>query len=463
MMTIDELKQKISTLDEAVLKDFVVNLYQNHPELSSVIETLVLYDDPAALAKHILKRIQSVSRGRKYIDWRLNADFSHKLESIVTDIEDGLLERSPKHAFSLLDKFVATADKVYERVDDSSGSVGGVYYDAVLLWLRAAKAWKASSNAGAKVNWLERVYTLYLGNDYAVFDNLLPNSAILLNQDQLTQLAWRYESELKQALKTPSNEYSFNAKASSACVALGAVAEALKDPKLYERATLISSPEPNDLQKKSIIQIYLKFDQTDEALNWLNTPWLARFETDRLSLLDQAYQQSGQVDELIKTRYLTYCHDKQHVSFMRYFELLNDEEKQQARLEAIQTAAQGDELLANIDLLLKLDEPVPAQVLVLANLDKINDSFYGSLLDIAKQLEEHQCWLAATACYRSLLWGILNAARTKAYTHGAKYYKKLAVMLSDIHEFEPLVEHEVFIEQLKKKHGLKRSFWDRVL
>jgi len=239
-MTIDELKQKISTLDKAVLKDFVINLYQNHPELSSVIETLVLRDDPAALAKHILKQIQSVSRGRKYIDWRLNADFSRKLEFILADIEDGLLERSPKHAFSLLDKFVATADKVYERADDSSGSIGEVYYDAVLLWLRAAKAWETSSSAGAKVNWLERVYTLYLGNDYAVFDNLLPNSAILLNQDQLTQLAWRYESELKQALKISSNEHSFNTKASRACIALEAVAEALKDPKLYERATLMN-------------------------------------------------------------------------------------------------------------------------------------------------------------------------------------------------------------------------------
>ena len=286
---------------------------------------------------------------------------------------------------------------------------------------------------------------------------------MLLNQDQLTQLARRYESELKQALKAPSHEYSFNTKALSACVALGAVAEALKDPKLYERATLISSPKPNDLQKKSIIEMYLKFNQTDEALNWLNTPWLARFETDRLSLLDQAYQQNGQVEELIKTRYLTYCNDQQHVSFMRYFELLNDEEKQQARLDAIQTAERGGELLDNIDLLLKIGEPVRAQALVLANVEQINDAFYSSLLKIAKQLEAHQCWLAATACYRSLLWDILNAARTKAYTHAAKYYKKLALMLNDIHEFKPLVEHAVFIEQLKQKHGLKRSFWDRVL
>ena len=103
------------------------------------------------------------------------------------------------------------------------------------------------------------------------------------------------------------------------------------------------------------------------------------------------------------------------------------------------------------------------QALVLANLGEINDSFYGRLLDIAKQLEESQYWLAALACYRSLLWDILNTARTKAYAHAVRYYKKLAVMLNDIDDFGPLVEHEVFIEQLKQKHGLKRSFWDRVL
>lgn len=297
-MNIDDIKQKIDDLDAAIVKDFVLNLYLQHSELNTQIETLILMNDPSAYSKAILKRIQSISRGRKFIDYRTSGLFARDLDSILLDIESGLLDASPKQAFDLLTKFLSTANKVFERSDDSSGDIGGVYRSAVLMWLAAAKVWKDTTPAGKKVNWLERVYELYSDNDYAVYDTLLPNSNIVLSHDELTQLAWRYESELRQSLKSPDKKDNFNMATLTHGAALGAVAEALKDPALYERSTLIGSPEPNDLQKKSIIEMYLKFNQTDEALRWLNTPWLVRFESDRLRLLDKAFMQSGQTDEL---------------------------------------------------------------------------------------------------------------------------------------------------------------------
>jgi len=187
-MNIDEMKQKITALDADVVKNFLLNLYLQYPELNAQIETLLLYNDPTALAKAILKRIQSISRGRKFIDYRMSFDFARNLDSILADIKNGLLDRSPKQAFDLVTKFLSTSNKVFERSDDSSGDIGSVYREAVLMWLTAANAWKESSATGAKVNWLERVYELTCDNDYAVYDALLPNSAILLNHDQLTQL-----------------------------------------------------------------------------------------------------------------------------------------------------------------------------------------------------------------------------------------------------------------------------------
>lgn len=463
----DDIKQKIDAVDADTLKAFLLRLYQDYPELNAQIETLVLYNDPAALAKAILKRIHSVSRGRKFIDYRMSTDFARNLDSIMTDIENGLLNAAPKLAFDLMGKFLATSNKVFERVDDSSGEIGGVYRDSVLLWLKAAATWKRTTAAGAKINWLERVYDLYCDNDYGIYDVLLPNSAQLLSHDELTQLAWRYESELRQAVKQPSKEGSFNFVALSAGVALGAVAEALEDPKLYQRATLIHSPKANDLQKKSFIQMYLRFNQTDEALRWLNTSWETRFEGDRLRLLDEAHLQKGNVEDLKKTRFQCYQHDKTYSSFTRYLELLNDKEKQVARLEAIQLAEQSNEqsgaLLVNVDMLLCLNEAERAQSLVLANPKEIANCFYDSLLKIAKRLEKQKCWLAATACYRSLLWDILNQARSKAYTHAARYYKKLHVITEHIKNYAPLDVHAEFIKQLDEKHGRKHSFWRRVL
>ena len=69
-MTIDDLKQKLADIDAATLQDFILDLYLHYPELNDKIEALLLYSDPAALANALGKRIQSLRRGRKFIDYR---------------------------------------------------------------------------------------------------------------------------------------------------------------------------------------------------------------------------------------------------------------------------------------------------------------------------------------------------------------------------------------------------------
>jgi chemotaxis protein histidine kinase CheA len=456
-MNIDELQQKLFELDSAVLQNFVLDLYQRFPELSDAIETLVLFNDPLALKKAIAKRIQSLKRGRKFIDWRASAEFARNLDSIVTDIESGLLYASPKHAFELMDKFLATADTVMNRVDDSSGEIGGIYSSAVLLWLTAAKAW-----ADPKIDWLERVYQLDQSNDYGVLDPVLPNSHILLGQDQLKQLADRYEAEYHQAIKTqdPDDDYNWNAR--KACVALGYVAEALKDPGLYEHSVLIDSPDPNDMQKQSIVAMYIKFNQLDGALRWLNTDWESRFELDRLGQLDQVYELSGDKDKLCDTRRQIYQQNRSYSSFERYVETLNKDEQAAARQTAISQAEQGGDVITSADLLLQLGEAERAQQLIVSRYHDLEKSYYVRLGSLVKACEKEGCLLAATACYRALLLDILNRGYSKAYTHAARYFKKLDAMAGEISDFEPLIAHIAFLNQLETDHGRKRSFWERV-
>jgi len=456
-MELEELQRRLSDLDKEVLQDFVLDLYLHVSELADRIETLVLYNEPAALRKAIAKRIQAVKRGRRFIDYRASFSFARDLEMIIADIEGGLLASSPNDAFALADQFLATADAVLNRVDDSGGVVADVYRAAVLLWLTAAEHWRDSG-----IDWVERVHQLYQDNDYGVLDPLLPNSHILLNRDQLTQLAWRYESATRQAMKAQAADGEFNWPATKSAVALGMVAEALKDPVLYERSVLIRSPEPNDLQKQDIVAMYLRFNCNDEALHWLSSPWQARFETDRLRLLDQAYSQSGDRQHLSQVRQQIYQREQNYASFARYLETLHDDEKNAARLEAIRRAEQGVDVVVSADLLLQLGETDRAQALVLSRHQQLADGFYESLARLAKDLEQADCLLAATACYRALLLDILKRARSKAYTHAARYYRKLDAMANGIKGYAPLEGHQAFLAQLEKDHGRKRSFWARV-
>ena len=456
-MNIDELQQKLTEVDPVFLQSFVIELYQRFPELKDTIETLVLFNDPSALKKAIAKRIQSLKRGRKFIDWRASAGFARDMYSIVEDIESGLLSTSPKHAFELADKFLVTADSVMNRVDDSSGEIGGIYQNAVLLWLTAANAW-----GDLKTDWLERVYQLAKDNDYGVLDLLLPNSHILLNMDQLKQLADCYEAELHQAIKAKDANDKLNWEALKARVALGSVAEALKDPDLYEHSELIASPDPNDQQKKSIVVMYIKFNQLDGALRWLNTEWDSRFEHDRLRLLEQVYEQSGDKAQLRETRQQIYLQNRSYSSFERYLETLDKDEQATARQTAISQAEQGSHIITSADMLFQLGEAERAQHLIVSRHHELEKSYYVHLTSLVKSCEGSGCLLAATACYRALLLDILNRGYSKAYTHAARYFKKLEVMAGEISDYEPLIEHITFINQLETDHGRKRSFWERV-
>jgi len=262
------------------LRDFIFGLYLQYPELRDKIEALTLVNDPVALTRVLRKRITSLKRGRRFIDYRASFDFARELEAILADIESGLLECSPEHAFELVDRFLATAESVLNRVDDSGGAVGEVYRQAVLVWLTAAKAWR-----DANINWLERIDQLYQQNDYGVLDPLLPNAHLLLTADQLKQLA--------------------------------------------------------------------------------------------------RHQQ-------------------------------------------------------------------------------LAECFYDGLLRLAKAFEKADCNLAATACYRALLLDILAQARSKAYGHGVRYYKKLEASAKQIKVFKPLPTHDAFVQQLQSDHGRKKSFWARL-
>ena len=59
----------------------------------------------------------------------------------------------------MADAFLRTDAMVFERVDDSSGNVAGVYRDACLLWLDAA------ARSRGDEDWVERVRATVADND----------------------------------------------------------------------------------------------------------------------------------------------------------------------------------------------------------------------------------------------------------------------------------------------------------
>jgi hypothetical protein len=80
-MNVDTLKEKLTDIDADTLRDFILDLYLRYPELSDKIEALTLADDPVALSRVLRKRIASLKRGRRFIDYRASFDFARELEA----------------------------------------------------------------------------------------------------------------------------------------------------------------------------------------------------------------------------------------------------------------------------------------------------------------------------------------------------------------------------------------------
>jgi hypothetical protein len=85
------------------------------------------------------------------------------------------------------------------------------------------------------------------------------------------------------------------------------------------------------------------------------------------------------------------------------------------------------------------------------------------ILPKVAKLLEHENPLAGTILYRALLDDILDRARSKAYSHGAKYLGKLALLAKDADLTRPsgIVDHATYLTNIKKNHSRKSGFWTR--
>lgn len=86
---------------------------------------------PEAIAKLIDRRLSGLERAKSFIDWDKARAFRDDLRSLTDTITSELGTASPALAVDHLLRFLATHERVFERVDNSSGSVQDIYYQAI--------------------------------------------------------------------------------------------------------------------------------------------------------------------------------------------------------------------------------------------------------------------------------------------------------------------------------------------
>ena len=101
---------------------------------------------PADMAQEIRKRLTAIARSRSFVDW-------HQRKALVADLETQrqaiaqVAKVDAAEALDLLWRFMALANSIFNRCDDSSGSVIAVF-QAVPLQVLTSVTGRPDKNRG---------------------------------------------------------------------------------------------------------------------------------------------------------------------------------------------------------------------------------------------------------------------------------------------------------------------------
>jgi len=411
-----------------------------------------------ALIETISAQLQQIADEDEFYDYRSSYDFSERLSSVLSDIDNLLRPQDAHTALKLTEAFLELADDAFQRVDDSDGYVGDIFRGATRQWLVIAVELRHQQPDAE--NWPQKVLTFFDNNEYGVMDDIITNSAPLLAEQELRGLAAHFEADAKAVLASPKEPDRYNSEAAHACIGIKSVAEALQDMALYEQATLLISPEPNTLQLGRIIEFALAIGYLDRAAYWLEQPQWQRDQNRYRSLRRLWLKRNGDTGQL-KAELQQDFTERPHTYTLEPLWLMASDQEQpqlQRQVENLSTdKVAPDEWVA---MLLLVGNPQRAEAILLAEPEQFASVHYGTLLNWAKIFAEEHRPLAQVVCYRALLTDLLGRGYTRAYRHGAGCFHKLLALDKAIDDYQGLEDAQAFIHGLQTRHWRKRSFWE---
>jgi hypothetical protein len=102
-----------------------------------------------------------------------------------------------------------------------------------------------------------------------------------------------------------------------------------------------------------------------------------------------------------------------------------------------------------------------AAALVQRRIGAIDGNCYWILAPAAERLEAKQP-LAATLLYRRMIEFTLDRARSSRYGHAARHLASCAWLATTVTDWKGQVSHEEYLSELRRRHGRKSGFWNRV-
>ena len=434
-----------------------------------VTAALAAQKGPEAVAKIVDRRLGALEKAKSFIDWDRIRNFRDDLSATVAVMTGELADSSPALAVDRLLRFIATHEGVFERIDDSSGHIQGIYEEAIEALNTIAPKLKADDQALLPQKVMTALGASTHGYLVEVADAVAPHLPHPLLKDWGTRLlADQTAMEAQDAGRSDGNSYH-SSNASQYRQIRQIIADCVGDLDGY--IALEQQKHPNLQDNFAMAKRLLNAGRAAEALDWIRREPHSRtrfpkpqnliddLSPRKVSLEGQILDAMGQKAEAQDLRWSSF-EATLNVSILKeHLAALADFEEFDVLDRAFAYALQTKDIYSALSFFMEWPKHDMASKLVIDNQAKWNGNHYYQLATIAKDLE-HEYPLAATILYRALLDDILASARSKAYPYAAHYLsvlESLAPQLDDT--ILRIAPHATYFLDIQKQHARKSGFW----
>ena len=430
---------------------------------------------PAEVAREVRKRLATVGRSRTFVDWRKRKALVDDLQNQRAAIVEKVAPRDPGEALDLMWRFLAIADSVLERCDDSSGLVYEIFRFACEDLGEIAKAGKPDPATLA-----DRAFNVLMENRYGLYNRLIAVLSPALGREGLEHLKRRVLALSKESLpkarkkvqliagwdlgnRDYRDEILESSRASTVRLALQAIADAQGDVDAfitqYDEKTRKVPRIAADIAQRLLAggraeDAWSTIEATEHGRrDWPDFEW----EDARIDVLEAF----GRSDEAQAARWSCFERSLSAPHLRAYLKQLPDFDDLEAEEQALDHARKYTRLLQALSFFVSWPDLDRAASLVIERAGELDGNHYEFLTPAAHALAgKHP--LAATLVLRAMVDFSLTQGRSSRYRHAARHFMECASLASTIQDFGNFETHETYDAKLRGVHGRKSSFWSLV-
>ncbi|KKM00576.1 hypothetical protein LCGC14_1803070, partial [marine sediment metagenome] len=453
--------KNLETLGAARLADLLIEISTGSAVAKRRLRLeLAGAQSPKEAGRAVAKRLISIARARSFVNWQNRKPLVTDLQSQLRAIKEQIAPADPAEALALAWRFMQVATPLFERCDDSSGIVIGVFHDACAFLGEIALA------AGTPTESLaDAAITALRDNGYGQYDGLIAILTPALGEEGLVHLKQRIETLAATPVPVPpkgeweavgygsggatyAHQMEERSRQSVVEMALKDIADAMGDVDAFIAQYDAKTRKVPQVAAKIATRL-LAVGRAGDALGFIEradigkNSWVPReWQDSRLEVLEALDRK----DEAQTFRWSCFESTLESDYLRDFLKRLPDH------------AAAHPNLLPALGFFLEWPSPDRAARLLIDRHDEINGDRYELLVPAADALSE-RFPLAATLALRSMIDFTLSKARSKRYGYAAQHLAECNVLAGQIEDFGTFEAHATYVERLKRDHGRKTGFW----